>query len=282
MDATDNQRSLIQVHFERVAQRLKAEGAAAQSFDHGTNKGQIREAFVREFLSNSTSPLTGIGTGEIIHAGSCQDEGRNQIDVVVHSNRYPRISLATGTDLFFGETVSSFVEIKSNLTKDHIRKSAKTTKRIKENIKINPQRFNPTGMIPNPRPYSFIFAYDGPSRINTVLKWMKEVSAEDQYGLDELRKSTGDNRQYFSHTFVDGVFVLGRGYVHLDVLPFESGLQSLQSTGLEVSSDYIWISQDKDELLVLWILINEISEKYLWNDIDLTEYISSQRRTLHD
>ena len=112
MGSQDNQLSLIQVHFERMAERLRAEGAAARSFDHGTNRGQIREAFVRELLSHNTSPLTGVGTGEILHAGSCSGERRNQIDVVIHSNRFPRISLAAGIDLFFGETVSSFIEIK--------------------------------------------------------------------------------------------------------------------------------------------------------------------------
>lgn len=282
MSSADNQRSLIQVHFERVAQRLKAEGAAAQSFDHGTNRGQLREAFVRELLSNSTSPWTGIGTGEIIHAGSSLDEGRNQIDVVVHSNRYPRVSLAAGIDLFFGETVSSFVEIKSCLTKTHIKDAARTTRTIQSNISLKSQRFNPTGMVDRPRPYSFVFAYDGPSRISTVLKWMKEASTEDDYGLDELRKTPGENRQYFGHSFVDGVFVLGRGYVHLDVMPFVSALQSLSSRGTEVSLDHIWISQDKDELLMLWILINELSEKHLWNNVDLTQYVGLLQRTLHD
>lgn len=111
---------------------------------------------------------------------------------------------------------------------------------------------------------------------------MKEISSEDNYGLDELRKTSGENRQYFGHSFVDGVFVLGRGYVHLDVMPFESGLQTLSSGGTEVSLDHIWISQDKDELLMLWTLINELSEKYLWNDVDLTQYVGCQQRMLHD
>ena len=106
-------------------------------------------------------------------------------------------------------------------------------------------------MVDKPRPYSFIFAYDGPSRISTVLKWMKEVSTEDEYALDELRKTPGENRQYFGHSFVDGVFVLDRGYVHLDVMPFVSGLQSLSVQGIEASPHHIWISQDKDELLTL-------------------------------
>ena len=71
-DTIKRELSLIQGHFARVASRLKSEGDAARSFDQGTNRGQIREAFIREFLSYNTSPLTGIGTGEIIHAGSGQ------------------------------------------------------------------------------------------------------------------------------------------------------------------------------------------------------------------
>ena len=283
MDGTEHQRSLLQLHFDRLTHKLKAEGTAARSFDHGTNRGYIREAFIRELLSHNTSPMTGVGTGEILHPGCSLDEQRNQIDVVIHSNRFPRLSMAAGVDLFFGETVSSFIEIKSSLTKTHVRKAARTAKTIKSNLRLKPQRLNPTGMVKKPRPFSFIFAYDGPSRIDTVLKWMKEVSAEDEYGLRELRKTTGKNRQYFPHLFVDGVFVLGRGYVHLDVLPsFESALESLASQGIDASLDHIWISQDRDELLMLWILINELSEKYLWNDVDLAEYVNVQQRTLHD
>ena len=282
MDATEHPRSQLQLYFDRLTQRLTAEGAEARSFDHGTNRGHLREAFIRELLSHNTSPMTGVGTGEILHPGCSLDEQRHQIDVVIHSNRFPKLSLAVGIDLFFGETVSSFVEIKSNLTKTHVRDAARTAKTIKSNLKLKPQRFNPTGMVKKPRPYSFVFAYDGPSRIDTVLKWMKEVSAEDEYGLGELRKTTAQDRQYFRHLFVDGVFVLGKGYVHLDVLPFGSAIESLSSQGIDASLDHIWISQDKDELLTLWLLINELSEKYLWNDVDLTEYVNAHRRTLHD
>ena len=112
--------TLVRSHFDRIKRRLIAEGQTAKSFRHGANRGQIREAFVREFLSQNTSHLTGIGTGEIIHAGTSPDEPRNQIDVIIHNNRYPKISMATGVDLFFVETVSSFIEIKSSLRKEHL------------------------------------------------------------------------------------------------------------------------------------------------------------------
>lgn len=264
--------TLVQEHFARIARRLKAEGNAARSFDHGTNRGQIREAFIREFLLHNTSPLTGIGTGEIIHADSRPEERRAQIDVVVHSNRYPKISLTAGIDLFFAETVSSFIEIKSQLTKEHVKNAARTTKKIKENVHVEPQRFNPMGMVKNPRPYSFVFAYDGPSRIKTVLDWMKQVSTEDDFNLDQLRNTPGENRAYFNHHFLDGVFVLGKGYVHLDVLPFQSVIQTCHLKEMPISSDHIWVYEENNELLVLWLLLNVLSEKYLWNNIDLAGY----------
>ena len=70
--------------------------------------------------------------------------------------------------------------------------------------------------------------------------------------------------------------------MHLDATPFGSALQSFSRAGTEVSLDHIWISQDEDELLMLWILINELSEKYLWNNVDFTQYVGSMQRILHN
>ena len=117
----------LQGHFERIEKRLTAEGELARSFDHSLHKGHIREAFVREFLGETISELWGVGTGEVL--GSTEASSRQrQIDVVIHNRRYPKISLSAGTDLFFLETISSFVEIKSNLTKEHVRKAAQEIK----------------------------------------------------------------------------------------------------------------------------------------------------------
>ena len=273
---------LLQAHFSRVAERLKAEGEAAKSFDHGTNRGQIREAFVRELLSSNTSPLVGIGTGEVIHAGSAAKRTRRQIDVVIHNNRYPKISLAAGVDLFFVETVSSFVEVKSDLRKDHIRQAAVATREIKSHARVSEQRINPTGMVPNPRPYSFVFAYDGPAQVETVLGWMKEVSSEGDYNLDGLARAESDDRPYFNHQFIDGVFVLGKGFVCLDALPFRSWLEAARQHGSSITRDHVWVLGEESELVVLWILINVLGEKYHWNNINLGKYLGVVQVVLSD
>ncbi len=266
---------LLQAHFKRIGKRLEAEGEAARSFEQGTNRGQIREAFIRELLSNNTSPFTGIGTGEIIHAGSMSGQPRRQLDVVIHNNRYPKISLATGIDLFFIETVSSFVEIKSHLRKEHLKTAALVTKDLKTHARLDRQHFNPTGMVERPRPYSFVFAYDGPTNVTTILGWMKEISSDGGYRIEELERANDDGREYFNHLFIDGVFVLGKGFVCLDSLPFQSRLQAARKLNSSLGTDNIWLYGTENELIFLWLLINVLSEKYHWNNINLGEYLGT-------
>lgn len=265
--------TLLAAHFERIQRRLQAEGDAARSFQHGLNRGQIREAFIREFLEQNISDLWGIGTGEIIHKNASPDEPRNQIDVVVHNKKYPKLSLATGIDLFFVETVSSFIEIKSQLTKEDLRKSADTSKKIKNSADFAPQKMNPAGLVDSPRPYSFVFSYDGPKRIETVLKWLKEISTEDDYGLDALRNTDPSKRFFFNHAFLDGVFVLGRGFITVDASPFESPIARAVEMGLNVSPNEVWVSGKTQELLILWAYINQINAYLLWSEDNLNSYI---------
>ena len=95
-----------------------------------------------------------MGTGEIFSRESRDREARNQVDVVIHNKRYPKLPLAAGIDLFFVETVSSFIEIKSHLTKDDVKQAAVAAKRIKDLTDFEPQQFNPTVMVRNSRPYA--------------------------------------------------------------------------------------------------------------------------------
>ena len=260
-------------HFSRIQRRLQAEGAVARSFHHGLNRGQNREAFVREFLTQNISDFWGVGTGEIIHKDASPKEARPQIDVVVHNKKYPKLSMATNIDLFFIESVSSFIEIKSRLTKDGLRKTAATTKRVKNLAEFSPQRLSLAGLVKTPRPYSFVFAYEGPKRIETVLKWLKEISNEDEYGLNALKETEPSGRAFFDHRFVDGVFVLGRGFVTLDALPFKSRIEQAINRGLNVPPETVWVYGEKQELLMLWALINQINAHLLWSHEELTEYI---------
>lgn len=265
--------TLFRSHFERILQRLEAEGKAARSFHHGLNRGLIREAFVREFLAENISGFWGVGTGEIFHGEARDEETRNQIDVVIHNRRFPKLPISTDIDLFLIETVSATIEVKSRLTKNDVRSAAAATKRIKNLANIPSQRFNPTGMVDNPRPYCFIFAYEGPSRIETVLKWLTEVSLEDDFRVDDLRNTKPEDRQFFHHLFLDGVFVLGKGFAIIDSIPFESPVARAVQAGLAIAPEEIWIHGAERELEILWLILTAVNEKLFWNNFDFGEYL---------
>ena len=274
--------TVLAEYFERIQRRLQAEGGTAKSFQHGLNRGQIREAFIREFLTQNISDFWGIGTGEIIHKDALPQESRHQIDVVVHNKKFPKLSLATGIDLFFIETVSSFIEVKSRLTKESLRKTAAVTKSIKSLAQFPPQRMNPTGLVKTPRPYSLVFAYGGPKRIETVLKWLKEISQEDEFGLEALSETDPAKRFFFDHKFIDGIFLLGRGFVTIDALPFESQIGLAIEQGIEVSPKSVWVWSEEKELLMLWALINQINAHLLWGEADLNSYAGMMQFTMDD
>lgn len=270
--------TILSKHFDVIRERLTSEGKLANEFRHNTNKGNIRETFARELLIDSTSQFCSVGSGEIIHREMSSDEERNQIDVVVYNNRYPKISGGGGVDLFFAETVSSFIEIKSKLTKKDIQQAAKACKRIKSYPYAPAHRFNATGMVKAPRPYSFLFAYDtDASDIKKVAEWTQEVAAEDKYGLDLLAETKPEERSFFPQKFLDGIFVLNKGYVCVDSMPFQS-----PSIGHDVPKDHIWIYGEDGELEYFWAAVNLASEKLFWNDLDLGAYLPVRMMKVSD
>ncbi len=111
---------------------------------------------------------------------------------------------------------------------------------------------------------------------------MKDVASKDDYGIDELKSKDGDSREFFNHLFIDGVFVLGKGFVCLDSLPHNSWLQIALDWGHSMSTEHVWVYKNDSELIYLWILINMLSEKYLWNNINLGSYFGTSNIGLSD
>lgn len=256
-------------YFEVIRQRLTVEGKIGASFHNTTNIGNIREAFVRELLQNNTSQFCSIGSGEIIHPNMTKDEKRNQIDVILYNNHYPQLMGAGGVNLYLTESIFSFIEIKSILKKFDIEKAVEVSKRIKSYPYAPPQRLNPTGVVRNPRLFSFIFAYETEaSDIKQVLKWMKEIAGKEDYNLDSLRAMPAKDRHFFPHSFLDGVFVLNKGCVFLDGGIIESPIVRDTDTPL----DHIWLYFKERELEVFWVILNLINASLLWNLPSIENY----------
>lgn len=268
--------TLFDEHFEKIAARLTAESDIAKSFSHNTNKGNIREAFVKEFLTGHLPDFCGVGSGEIIHHQTEANEKRNQLDVILHSSRYPKLPGAAGVDLYFVETVSSVIEVKSVLTKEELRKAVQSSKKIKQYPNNSTQKFNPNGMIETIRPYTHVFAYECEVSLDAILGWMKELSEEDDYNLKALMEADPQKRSYFNNLFLDGVFVLNKGFVTVDASPFVSPL--VQDD--KIPRDHIWIYGDNRELQVLWAYITDVAERFLWCNAEMVSYLANVERAI--
>lgn len=108
---------------------------------------------------------------------------------------------------------------------------------------------------------------------------MKEIAAEDEYNINQLKETNPADRSFFDNLFLDGVFVLGKGFVALDVLPFQSVINTLKEGA---TKEHIWFWADEHELQMLWILVNTLADKLMWNDASLHQYLPEKNVTISD
>ena len=268
---------ILEAHFAASRARLVAEGAIANAYNHKGNIGSIREAFVRELLENCTSKFFSVGAGEIIHRDMSVDEKRNQMDVVLYNNRYPKIPGAGGVDMFFVEAVSATVEVKSLLTKKDIHQAAQASKRIKSYPQAESQGFSPSGMVSKPRPYCLLFAYDAQGSLQDVGRWVRQALKKDKYGLEELVQTPWEKREFSFFSFLDGIFILNKGYIVAESMPLRRS-----EANMEVPADHVWIVSEIAELEMMWMILTEANERLLWNRLDVTKYATTHKMYLNN
>ena len=75
--------------------------------------------------------------------------------------------------------------MKTKLTKARLKTAIKTTQRIKAYPRNVTQKINPNGLVKNPRPYSFLVAFDG-CGVRTLVRWLTEAHEELGLSFNEL------------------------------------------------------------------------------------------------
>jgi len=217
---------------------------------HPIHKGTPREIFIREFLEWHTSERTAIGTGEIIDCDSSpcppQEEGRPQNDIVIYNREYPKLYLGGGINAFLSESVVATIEVKSKLTKAALKRSIKSAKAVK-NLKRNVDEVFKTDYTP-PGILSYVVAYDGPKKMETVYKWITDIHEDEGILFPDIGK-----RMEVSISSIDAVFVLGRGFVQFDNSP----IAYISEETRRESPNKKWIvgKSDTGNLLLLFVFL---------------------------
>lgn len=206
---------MLQAHLNAVEQHLLQISKIPANSGHSLHKGTPRESFIKEFLVNHLSEQVAIGTGEIIDANSKPNETRNQIDIVIYKRNYPKIDFGGGVNGFFAESVVATIEVKSTLTKEDLRQATKTARNVKRL-----QRSITTGFTSGYQPPSilnYVVAYDGPANVETILGWIPEI--HEELSIDPIPLISTTDRLKIPSPSLDGIFVLGKGFIYFDNSP---------------------------------------------------------------
>ena len=233
MDSVDN--SLIQTSYRPA------------NSGHPVHRGTPREVFIKTFLQGHLSANVAIGTGEIIDANSQPRGPRNQFDIVIYKNNYPKLDFQGGINGFMIESVIATIEVKSVLDQSAINQSvsaAHTAKRLIPNLTSS---FT-TGWIP-PRILNFVVAYQGPAQMKTVHSWILNAHAAQNIPLPAWSQ---ENRITTPATALDGVFLLQKGFVKLDNAPMTLNSQQTLLPGTHIVCD-----SDSGNLLMLFLALQE-------------------------
>lgn len=243
---------MLKSHFDAVEKKLLANSLIAANTGHSLHKGNPREAFVREFLQMHLSNRVAICTGEILSSESRPGEARNQIDIILYKPDYPRLHI--GGDIYgvLSESVIATVEVKSVLTEEELQRAIKTANAIKQ-LKRSIKTTFLAGYQP-PSILSYVVAYDGPASIKTVSGWLPNIHAKLAVKLPSMAPSL-DVRVSVPSPSIDGIFVLGKGFLVFDNTP----LTFVTDEEREANPNLTWVGSDSEggNLLYLFSLLTQ-------------------------
>lgn len=243
---------MLKSHMDAVEQSLIATSRIPANTGHSIHKGTPREAFIRKFLQDHLSERVAIGTGEIIDANSLPNQQRNQIDIIIYKRDYPKLDFGGGVSGFLAESVVATIEVKSLLDRPAMLQSVRTARSVKA-LKKNIVESFFTGYQP-PSILSYVVAYDGPTSMKTVHGWLPSIHTELGVNYPPMPPSR-DERINIASPSVDGVFLLGHGFVQFDNSP----LGFITDEMRQANPNLHWAVADtpNGNLLLLFLLLSQ-------------------------
>lgn len=238
---------MLKSHMDAVENSLVQTSLIPANSGHTLHRGTPREAFIKQFLEGHLSASVSIGTGEIIDAASAPRAPRNQFDIVIYKNNYPKLDFGGGINGFMIESVVATIEVKSLLDQagiDQSVKAAHTAKSLTPNI----NRSFSTGWTP-PRVLNFVVSYQGPAQMATVHGWIMNSHATQGIALPTWNQA---DKLSVPGTALDGVVLLQKGFVKLDNSPLTLNTQQPPLLGTHVICD-----SPSGNLLMLFLALQE-------------------------
>ena len=270
---------MLRAHFEAAERHLLQQRELSAHAGHPDTKGSPREEFVREFLRDHVGTRLGIGTGEIIDPMSRTGDRRHQIDVTIHRDEYPRLALGGEVSVFLAESVVATIEVKSTLSKQELRRALVAARDIKQLDRGPGFSGISTGYVP-PGILCYVVAYVGPAKMKTVHRWLEEIHAELAVDFGAPLPARFPARWQWPAPTLDGVFVLGTGFVMYD----NASLTLRDDEYREAHPDHRWliVSAEAASLMTLFLLITSAASGVAIVGGPSSEYIADSFAIVED
>lgn len=261
---------MLKTHMDAKEQHLLAISQVPANAGHTLHRGTPREAFISEFLSDHLSERVAIGTGEIIDSQSLPRQLRNQMDIVVYRRDYPKLSIGGGVSAFLAESVVATIEVKSVLDQAGTTAAVSSASNVKSLTRHSGTVMS-SGWVP-PAPLNYIVAYDGPAQMSTVHGWISRAYQNAGITYPALGP-TGAARKGVASPALDGVFVLGKGFVTFDNVPVGFVTDSARAA----HPNFKWAIADttNGSLLYLFVLLTQAVAGALVLNFNSGPYLSS-------
>ena len=260
---------MLAAHFAAVERKLLADAAVTSNTGHSLHRGTPKEAFVQQFLRSHLSGRVSISSGEILDCESKPGEPRNQHDVVLHRPELPRLDFGGGIHGLLCESVVATIEVKSTIDYDGVLQATKAARKLKllKRHLYNPLRFGTVA----PAIVTYVVAFAGPASSETVYQWIQKAAAEEGFSYAALPVGF-DSRIATPSAALDGVFVLGSGFVHYDNSPI-----SLMIDDYRGKLPCNWLTCDHSErsLLFLFMLLTQAMNNLSTNLFNPTAYTTN-------
>jgi hypothetical protein len=260
---------MLKSHFDAVEDYLLALKKIGDNTGHSLHKGTPREVFIQEFLKNHLSEKVSIGSGEIIDMNSLSGEKRNQHDIVIFKNEYPRIDFGGNIRGFLAESVIATIEIKSNLTENRLKKAINAAKTVK-NLETSRGATMRMGWTP-PAPLNFVVAYGGPAKMETVHGWIEKIYEEEGIQYPAMPPTKAERFKIPSPA-IDAIFILGKGFLQFDNFPAGFIQDSMRTSDPE--SKWGIADMDKGSLLMLFIFLTQAITGFSFTSFNPASYVS--------
>jgi len=261
---------MLRAHMAAMEQHLISRGRIPATTGHTLHKGTPRETFIREYLQEHLSERLAIGSGEVIDASSQPGQPRPQLDIVLFKREYPRLAFGGGIHGFLAESVIATIEVKSILDQAGFEQAAKAAHYLKS-LNRNTIRSFSSGYIP-PNILSFLVAYDGPASISTVHGWIGP--AYRKLGIPDVSLPVEPNaRISTASSALDGVFVLGKGFMYHDNVPYGFVQDALRAQN--PNSKWVFADTAADNLMLLFLFLTAAASGVEGSWLNPLPYVAS-------